>query len=139
MELTEQTALSGTKAMMDLLFGLRKFGAKLILDDFGMVHSSMLYLQNNEFDIVKLDGSLVRELLTNARCTQIISSIVYLSNSLGFSMIAEFVETETQRDKLLEIGCTIYQGYLYSPALPFAEFLHYLEQHASPPAPGNLP
>lgn len=133
-ELTEQTALSGSTAMMELLFDLREFGMKLILDDFGMGHSSMLYLQNNEFDIVKLDGSLVRELLTNARCTQIVSSIVYLSNSLGFSMIAEFVETEAQRDTLAEIGCTIYQGYLYSPAVPFSEFLQYLKRHKKPPA-----
>ncbi|MFQ8600499.1 MAG: EAL domain-containing protein [Oscillospiraceae bacterium] len=78
----------------------------------------MLYLQNNEFDIVKLDGSLVRELLTNARCTQIVRRSSIYPHSLGFSMIAEFVGNRRQRDTLAEIGCTIYQAILYSPA-PF--------------------
>ncbi len=59
---------------------------------------------------------------TNPRSRDIISSIIYLSNSLGFTVVAEYVEDETQRAALEDIGCLYYQGYLYSPALPFRGF-----------------
>ena len=88
------------------------------MDDFGMGHSSLMYLQNNQFDIVKLDGSLVKQLMSNKRSSDIISSIIYLSHSLKFEVLAEFVETAGQRDALLALGCRNYQGYLYSPAIP---------------------
>ena len=90
----------------------------LIMDDFGMGHSSLMYLQNNQFDMVKLDGSLVKQLMSNQRSSDIIASIIYLSHSLKFEVLAEFVETVEQRDTLLALGCRNYQGYLYSPAIP---------------------
>ena len=56
-------------------------------------------------------------MLSNDRTREIISSIVYLSKSLDFKVVAEFVETEEQRNALEQIGCVIYQGYLFSPAV----------------------
>ena len=90
-----------------------------------MGHSSLLYLQDNQFDYVKLDGSLVRELPDNGRACDIIDSIVDLGGRMHFAVVAEYVETQAQRDRLLELGCTLYQGYLYSPALPLKEWLAY--------------
>ncbi|WP_255650953.1 EAL domain-containing protein [Clostridioides sp. ZZV15-6383] len=98
------------------------------MDDFGMGHSSLIYLQNNNFDIVKLDGSLVKEVLTNKRSSEIIISIVNLSKNLNFDIIVEYVENLNQRDKLYELGCEIYQGYYYSKAIPFEEFIEYANQ-----------
>lgn len=118
LELTEQMALSSSQAMTDRLMALHEMGMPLIMDDFGMGHSSLMYLQNNQFDIVKLDGSLVKQLMSNKRSSDIISSIIYLSHSLKFEVLAEFVETAGQRDALLALGCRNYQGYLYSPAIP---------------------
>ena len=117
LELTEQMALSSSQAMTDRLMALHEMGMPLIMDDFGMGHSSLMYLQNNQFDIVKLDGSLVKQLMSNKRSSDIISSIIYLSHSLKFEVLAEFVETAGQRDALLALGCRNYQGYLYSPAI----------------------
>ena len=82
-----------------------------------MGHTSLQYLQHNQFDLVKLDGNLVKSLLTNERTKEIISSIVYLSHSLDFKVLAEYVETEEQKNALEEVGCLLYQGYLYSPAV----------------------
>ncbi len=71
---------------------------------------------------------MVKQVITNERCADIISSIVYLSQSLHFIIVAEYVETQMQRDRLIEIGCTCFQGYLYSKPLPFLEFYEKLKQ-----------
>ena len=126
LELTEQTALTCSPVILDRIDKIHDMGVFIIMDDFGMGHSSLMYLQNNHFDVVKLDGSLVRDMLTNDRSCDIISSIVYLSKSLNFRIIAEYVETEEQKNKLKELGCYIYQGYLYSPAVPADELERYV-------------
>ncbi|MCC0641348.1 MULTISPECIES: EAL domain-containing protein [unclassified Clostridioides] len=124
-EITEQVALSGSQIIIDRINAIHDLGIKLIMDDFGMGHSSLVYLQNNNFDIVKLDGSLVKEILTNKRSSEIIMSIVNLSKNLDFDIIVEYVENLNQRDKLYDLGCEIYQGYYYSKAIPFEEFIDY--------------
>lgn len=129
LELTEQIALSSSSIMVDKLKKLRDIGVKILMDDFGMGHSSILYLQNNQFDVVKLDGSLIRELMNNSRSGEIVSSIVNLSNSLNFQVVAEFVETQEQKEVLHQLECEIYQGYLYSPAIPFEKFIDFLESY----------
>lgn len=127
-EITEQSALASSDIVCIQLGALKDLGTAVIMDDFGMGHSSMVYLQNNRFDEVKLDGALVRELLENQRCSDIISSIVYLSQSLGFSVLAEYVETAEQRELLHALGCDIYQGWLYSPAVPFDQAVEYIRK-----------
>ena len=93
-------------------------GLLLAIDDFSMGQTSLHYLKDNFFDVIKIDGSLVRGLNASGNCREIISSITSLSESLSLLVIAEFVETEEQRKILHEIGCDCYQGYLYSPAVP---------------------
>ena len=77
-----------------------------------------MYLQTSSFYAVKLDGRLVQGLLENERNQEIIASIVSLGTNLGFVVMAEYVETEEIREKLESLGCNLYQGYLYSPAVP---------------------
>ena len=126
-EITEQVALSGSEKITTALENFKLMGMKIAMDDFGMGHSSLMYLKQYNFDTIKLDGSLVREIMTNCHCSDIISSIVYLSESMRFSIIAEYVETAEQRDSLYKLGCHCYQGYLYSPALPFDKLIEYLK------------
>lgn len=127
-EITEQVALSSSPAIHQRLTELREAGIPLIMDDFGMGHGSMAYLQNAEFALVKLDGSLVRPILTNERSENIVRSIQILADSLGFRLLAEYVETPEQRDRLAQLGCTLYQGYLYSPAIPLDEFVAFINR-----------
>lgn len=138
LELTEQTALSASKLVSDRLLELRHLGVHLIMDDFGMGHSTLVYLQDNQFDEVKLDGSLVRSLPENQRSADIVSSIVYLSRSMSFRIVAEYVETAQQRAALEALGCQYYQGYLFSPAVPYEAFLVYAAQHGAGTDPGPL-
>ncbi len=117
LEITEETELVTSEETGDLIRSLKAFGYTFALDDFSMGHTSLHYLQHNQFDIVKLDGSLVRSLIDNERTREIISSIVYLSKSLDFAVIAEYVETAEQKEALEQVGCLRYQGYLFSPAV----------------------
>lgn len=113
-EITEQTELVTNQAMSNTLSALRQHGFHLAIDDFSMGFTSLKYLQESQFDEVKLDGSLVRGLADGANAGSIIASIVYLADAMGFSVLAEFVETAEQQRALEELGCLEYQGYLYS-------------------------
>ncbi len=121
LEITENAALSLDRSTLEALSELKAMGLKLAIDDFSMGHTSVDYLKHNLFDFIKLDGSLVRGLSTHENCREIIASILKLAESLHMTVIAEFVETEEQRETLKEIGCDCYQGWLYSPAAPLAE------------------
>ena len=118
LEVTEQTALDLGEETRGYLTELRGMGLLLAIDDFSMGQTSLHYLKDNLFDVIKIDGSLVRGLLTSQNCREIISSITGLAESLSLPVVAEFVETTEQREILHEIGCDCYQGYLYSPAVP---------------------
>lgn len=121
-EITEQTALKFDTAFINRLKTLQAGGFSLAIDDFSMGSTSIKYLQTNVFDMVKLDGAISRDVLDNARSREIIASITALSHTFGIHVLAEYVETEEQRKALEEIGCFLYQGYLYSPAVPVEEF-----------------
>ena len=124
-EITEETALETTEQTSALMNQIKKMGFIFALDDFSMGHTSLQYLQYNQFDLVKLDGNLVKSLLGNVRTKEIINSIVYLSKSLGFKVLAEFVETKEQQEALESIGVNLYQGYLYSPAIDKEAFIQF--------------
>lgn len=120
-EVTEQAALAFNEKTRAAFAALHEMGLLLAIDDFSMGQTSLHYLKDNVFDVIKLDGSLVQGLFTHKNCREIISSIVQLSSSLRLTVLAEFVETEQQREVLHEIGCDHYQGYLYSPAVFLTE------------------
>ena len=128
-EVTEQMALSATSAIGERIKELRGVGIEFHMDDFGMGHSSMNYLQSNEFEAIKLDGSLVRQMLENGRSQHIISGIQQMSGILNYKLIAEYVETEEQKEMLKELGCKIYQGNLYSKSIPFKELETFLDKY----------
>lgn len=122
-ELTEQTELKFDEFTIKRLNRIHNMGYLLAIDDFSMGNTSLKYLESNQFDIVKLDGNLVKNLeKDSSNNREIINSIYFLSRSIGFSIIAEYVENRKQRDMLMEIGCNNFQGYLYSQAIPFSVF-----------------
>ncbi|MCR5252057.1 MAG: EAL domain-containing protein [Lachnospiraceae bacterium] len=116
-EITEETELITSEDTGALIQEIRNFGYTFALDDFSMGHTSLQYLQHNPFDLVKLDGGLVKSVLTNERTKEIISSIVYLSKSLDFKVLAEYVESDELKNALEQVGVLLYQGYLFSPAV----------------------
>lgn len=120
-EITEQAALQINEKLIERLNRIRDLGFRLAIDDFSMGSTSIKYLQTNLFSLIKLDGSLSRDVMNNSRSRSIISSITKLSRDFEIRVLAEYVETEEQRKILEDAGCCWYQGYLYSPALPLEE------------------
>ena len=116
-EVTEQSELFFTEETVSTLRSIREMGLLLAIDDFSMGQTSIQYLQDNLFDIIKLDGSLVNGLIKHKNSRDIILSIVQLAKSLDMTVLAEYVDSEEKRSMLHEIGCDNYQGYLYSPAV----------------------
>lgn len=126
LEITERSAMIISDTLMRDMSRLKDSGISFSLDDFGMGHNSILYLQERIFDEVKLDGKLVSQLPGNERSKDILSGIISMAQSLDLRIVAEFVETEEQRDMLLELGCTIYQGYYYSRPLCYTDLTAFL-------------
>lgn len=127
-EITEQCALKLDDELMERLTRIHAMGYILAIDDFSMGSTSIKYLQTNVFDLVKLDGALSRDIMDNTRSRDIVESIAKLTDNLGIQILAEYVETKEQQKLLKSIGCQLYQGYLYSPALPIEKFNSSIEQ-----------
>lgn len=132
LEITEQKAMLSKESAYVSLEDIRKMGYLLAIDDFSMGHTSLKYLMVHHFDIVKMDGALVRGLTSGAkeRVTDLVRSIIDLSNQLGFDVVAEYVETQEQRDVLHCLGCDIYQGWYYAKALKKEDFIQLLKEKA---------
>ncbi len=128
-EITERDAVSFSVDKIEKINRIKSKGHKFLIDDFGMGHTSLLYLQTNQFDVLKLDGILTKDILENKRNSKIISSIAYLSKSLDFDIIAEYVGTREQRDELAEIGCYAFQGNLYSMPISLTELIEWMKNH----------
>lgn len=120
-ELTEQESLKIDDEFIARLTRIKNLGYKLGIDDFSMGNTSIKYLQTNVFSLIKLDGALSMDVLENARSQGIVAMIAKLSKEFDIQVLAEYVETEEQRKILEEIGCCMYQGHLYSPAINIDE------------------
>ena len=116
-EITEQAVLEFNDVTKNAFKTLRDMGLLLAIDDFSMGQTSLNYLKDNMFDIIKLDGSLITEMFDHTNVLDIVSSIVKLSKSLDMIVVAEYVQSDEQKEALHEMGCDTYQGYLYSQAI----------------------
>ena len=126
LEITEGRMMSSSQQADATLAELEDLHLKLSMDDFGMGCTSLLYMQRFRMHSIKLDGRLTRDVLDNPVNQDIIRAVARLGKSQGVCVVAEFVEREAQRDLLRELGCDLFQGWLYSPALPAAELPLYL-------------
>jgi EAL domain-containing protein (putative c-di-GMP-specific phosphodiesterase class I) len=92
---------------------LRSRGVRFALDDFGTGVSSLAYLKAFNVQMLKLDGSFIRDLLTNPRSQSLIEGVVWLARSLGLETVAECVEAADVRDRLVQLGVDRAQGFLF--------------------------
>ena len=118
LELTESMLLDDIEGTIAVMNALKEIGVKFSLDDFGAGYSSLQYLKRLPLDQLKIDRSFIRDIAADSSDTAIVRTIVAMAKSLNLDVIAEGVETETQRDLLLEIGCTHFQGYFFAKPAP---------------------
>ncbi len=113
-EITEHALLEDAEAVKKNMRYIKESGFHVSIDDFGMGHSSLLYLRRWAVDEVKIDQSFVEGLVNSEEDRVIVKAIVALGNALGLNLVGEGVENQQQSDILAESGCKIMQGYFYS-------------------------
>jgi diguanylate cyclase (GGDEF)-like protein/PAS domain S-box-containing protein len=113
LELTESVLISDVEDAIRKMGALREQGVRFALDDFGTGYSSLSYLKRLPLDQLKIDQSFVRDVLTDPNDAAIVRTILALAQSMELQAVAEGVESEGQRQFLLNSGCTVFQGYLF--------------------------
>ncbi|WP_372942804.1 EAL domain-containing protein [Shewanella sp.] len=129
LEITETALMIDAAEMQTRLYQLKSLGIKIAIDDFGTGYSSLAYLKKFNVDVMKIDMSFVKDMLNNKHDYEIVKTIISLGQSMGLSLIAEGVETEEQRQALLELDCLMGQGYLFSRPLSANDFNDFILQH----------
>jgi EAL domain-containing protein (putative c-di-GMP-specific phosphodiesterase class I) len=102
---------------------LKDAGFSIILDDFGTGYSSLTYLKALPLDALKIDRSFIRTLTTDPRDRAIVTAIIGVARSLQMDVVAEGVERHAQKQQLLEMGCTVMQGYLFGRPVPVEQII----------------
>lgn len=113
-EVTESSLIQRHDNVKKQLNSLRELGVRLALDDFGTGYASLSYLQEYPFDFIKIDKSFISNIETDRTQHAIVKAILDLAVALDMQVVAEGIETEQQRDVLLDMGCKIGQGYWFS-------------------------
>jgi len=123
LEITETTAMNDADASMTVLQALSEMGVDLSIDDFGTGYSSLMYLKRLPANELKIDRGFVRDLENDSDDAAIVSAIVALGQALDLRIVAEGVETSSQRSFLTRLGCDSLQGYLLGYPLPAERFM----------------
>ena len=123
LEITETAIMDDVEHTVDVLWELRRAGVKLSIDDLGVGQSSLAYLKRLPVHEVKIDKSFVMSMVDDPDDDAIVCAVVGLAHRLGMTIVAEGVETDRIRDRLVEIECDVAQGYWYSRPIPGADVL----------------
>ena len=125
-EITEEVVLHDVTRAVRVLEELRRIGVWVAIDDFGTGYSSLSYLRDLPANTVKVDRAFVHGIVDSERDRAVLRSIVEVADALDMWFVAEGVETEAEREILLELGAVLAQGYLFArpmSAEAFTEFM----------------
>ena len=121
-ELTETAHEADSVDMQTLIRDLRCEGFMVSIDDFGTEYANLALLSTVEFDVLKLDKSLVDDVASNPRASTVVESIVDICKKMNIQVVAEGIETEAQLSALRACGVELAQGYLFSKPVPMEEY-----------------
>ena len=121
LEITESIMIESVEKAMHCINEIRKMGVKIAIDDFGTGYSSLSYLNNFPAHLLKIDKSFIDKMNSSDSSKQYVAAIISLGHVMGFNVIAEGVEEESQIETLHNIGCNYIQGYIWGRPLPSEE------------------
>ncbi|QSX28835.1 EAL domain-containing protein [Shewanella cyperi] len=128
LEITEGTVIKQPEKAIKVMQQLSKMGVHLALDDFGTGYSSLSYLKRFPIHSLKIDKAFVDDIDKSDRDLKMVDSIITIAHNMGLTVVGEGVEVPSQLNILRALNCEEIQGYIYSKALPEAEFGALLEQ-----------
>lgn len=131
LEITEEIGVAATTQTLERLRTLRNFGFSVAIDDFGSGYSNMNYLTRLSANILKLDRSLVHGVAMEERADKLVSNIIRMGRDLGYSIVAEGIETEEQRRLLQSWGCDMGQGWHFGRPMTPDAFRTWLDAAAA--------
>lgn len=114
LEITESVVMEDVESVIDVLLKLKNLNVQILMDDFGTGYSSLSYLHRFPIDMLKIDRSFVSRMDASGENSEIVSTIVMLARNLDLGVVAEGVETPSQKARLKAIHCDYGQGYLFS-------------------------
>ena len=126
LEITESVLIQSIDQAAQVLKKLRQAGVHIALDDFGVGYSSLNYLSNLPVDIIKIDRSLTRQVLTSPKQYALLKSIVEMASINELSVVAEGVETREEQQAIAQSGVHYIQGYFYARPMPEEEMSRFL-------------
>jgi diguanylate cyclase (GGDEF)-like protein len=129
-EITESTLMTDPQRAVEVVGRLHVLGIEFAIDDFGTGYSSLAYLRRLPVTAIKIDKSFVLGLGGTADDAVIVRSTIDLARNLGIEVVAEGVETELARQRLVELGCHLAQGYLLCRPVPASELARWIHQRA---------
>lgn len=117
-EVTECSTFCNAEQAQHILRQLQKMGVRIAIDDFGTGYASYARLKSVDADILKIDGSFIRNIVNNSLDYQIVASICHLARMKKMLVVAEYVETEEIRSAVHALGIDYVQGYLIGRPVP---------------------
>jgi len=130
-EITETIAFYNAKHAEKLLGQLRERGCKIAIDDFGVGMQSFARLKELPIDIIKIDGSFIRNLTREHLDYAMVQASVSIAHACQAEVVAEYVENEATAQALRHLGVHWGQGYLYAQPMPLIEGLHYMQSQSA--------
>jgi diguanylate cyclase (GGDEF)-like protein/PAS domain S-box-containing protein len=127
-EITERFIMEYSTTNMTILEDLRNIGCKISIDDFGTGYSSMSYIKRLALDTIKIDKSFITDLPHDSHDAEVSKAIIALSQSLGYQVVAEGIETIEQEIFLREYGCNIGQGFYFGRPMASEDFIRFMKE-----------
>ncbi len=134
LELTESSVMKDIDISLSALHELKHLGVGLSIDDFGTGHSSLGYLKQLPFDVLKIDRSFVQDIATSTTDAAIVAAIITVARLLKLRTVAEGVTSEDQLSVLVGLGCDEVQGFWFSQPLAADEFAAFARRSLGLPA-----
>jgi diguanylate cyclase (GGDEF)-like protein len=136
LEITETMIMHDMQATTRILHELKQMGVRIAIDNFGTGYSSLSKLKGFPLDTIKIDSSFIHDVVSGSEERSLTEAIIELGKSLGFTVVAEGVESKEQVDYLRLHSCDQYQGFYINKPMPAEEFADVvrgqLQEHARP-------